>query len=70
MEVYEGGGHAYFATKPTDALTLFGDAMIETQAYAFEKLASAQCEQGNRVRAALASVTVEVLARLVWWSDL
>ena len=55
MQTYEGGGHAYHATMPTDALTSFRDTMIETRAYGFEKLAAAQWEQGNRVRAALAS---------------
>jgi aspartate aminotransferase-like enzyme len=55
MEAYENGGHAYHATMPTDALTSFRDTMIETRAYGFEKLAAAQWEQGNRVRAALAS---------------
>ena len=54
MEAYENGGHAYHATMPTDALTAFRDTMIETKAYGFEKLAAAQWEQGNRVRAALA----------------
>ena len=55
MEAYENGGHAYHATMPTDALTSFRDTMIETQTYGFAKLAAAQWEQGNRVRAALAS---------------
>ncbi len=53
MEAYENGGHAYHATMPTDALTAFRDTMIETKAYGFEKLAAAQWEQGNRVRAAV-----------------
>ena len=54
METYEGGGHAYHATMPTDALTGFRDTMLETKDYGFGKLADAQWEQGNRVRAALA----------------
>jgi len=54
METYEAGGHAYHATMPTDALTGFRDTMLETKDYGFGKLADAQWEQGNRVRAALA----------------
>jgi len=30
MQAYEGGGHAYHATMPTDALAQFRDAMLET----------------------------------------
>jgi aspartate aminotransferase-like enzyme len=54
MEAYEGGGHAYHATMPTDALRAFRDTMIETKAYGFDKLKAAQWEQGDRVRALLA----------------
>src|SRR4051812_3901488 len=32
METYEGGGHAYHATMPTDALTRLREAMVETKA--------------------------------------
>ena len=38
METYEGGGHAYHATLPTDALTRLDAAMKETQAYGFAKV--------------------------------
>jgi len=55
MEAYEGGGHAYHATLPTDALTLTRDAMLETRAYGFEKLRAEQLELGRKVRALLAS---------------
>ncbi len=55
MEAYEGGGHAYHATMPTDALRGFRDAMAETRAHGFERLKEAQWEQGRRVRAALAA---------------
>ena len=33
MEAYESGGFAYHATMPTDALVMFRDSMLETQAY-------------------------------------
>lgn len=54
MEAYLGGGHAYHATMPTDALRVFRDAVVETRAYGFERLEKAQWDQGNRVRASLA----------------
>ncbi|MCB2021767.1 MAG: alanine--glyoxylate aminotransferase family protein, partial [Burkholderiaceae bacterium] len=53
MEAYEGGGHAYHATLPTDALALTRDAMLETRDYGFEKLRAEQLELGRRVRALL-----------------
>ena len=55
MEAYTGGGHAYHATMPTDALRAFRDTMLETRDYGFDKLRDAQWEQGNRVREALAN---------------
>ncbi len=54
MEAYEGGGHAYHATMPTDALRAFRNTMVETREYGFGKLRDAQWEQGRRVRKALA----------------
>ncbi len=62
MEAYEGGGHAYHATMPTDALRAFRDTMLETKAYGFDKLEQAQWEQGRRVRALLASKGVKSVA--------
>ncbi|MBT9504833.1 MAG: alanine--glyoxylate aminotransferase family protein [Burkholderiaceae bacterium] len=55
METYEGGGHAYHATMPTDALTVTRDVMLETRAYGFDKLRDEQLELGRRVRALLAA---------------
>ena len=54
MEAYEGGGHAYHATMPTDALTRTRDVMLETRAYGFSRLRSEQIELGRRVRSLLA----------------
>jgi len=53
MQAYEGGGHAYHATMPTDALRAFRDIMAETRDYGFDKLRDAQWELGNSVRALL-----------------
>jgi aspartate aminotransferase-like enzyme len=55
MAAYEGGGHAYHATMPTDALLGFRDAMEETRAMGFDVAKAAQWELGRRVRAMLAA---------------
>jgi aspartate aminotransferase-like enzyme len=54
METYEGGGHAYHATPPTDGLAALRDAMVEAGVVGFEKLKAAQVGLGQRVRALLA----------------
>ena len=53
MAAYEGGGHAYHLTMPTDGLIAFRDTMVETRAYGFERLREAQWRLGNGVRAEL-----------------
>lgn len=55
MEAYEGGGHAYHATMPTDALQRLRDTMKETEAYGFERVREEQIELGRRVRTLLAT---------------
>jgi aspartate aminotransferase-like enzyme len=55
METYEGGGHAYHATMPTDGLRAFRDTMIETLDYGFERLREAQWALGDGVRAYMKS---------------
>ena len=54
MEAYEGGGHAYHATLPTDGLVKLRDVMLEARGYGFDKLEAAQLELGRQVRALLA----------------
>lgn len=54
MAAYEGGGHAYHATMPTDAILGFRDAMLETKAMGFDAAKAAQWELGRAVRADLA----------------
>jgi aspartate aminotransferase-like enzyme len=51
MEAYEGGGHMYHATMPTDALTRLREVMQETRNYGFEKVRAEQIELGSKVRA-------------------
>jgi aspartate aminotransferase-like enzyme len=53
METYEGGGHAYHTTLPTDALTRTHAAMLESRRYGFAKLRAEQQALGDAVRAML-----------------
>ncbi|MBM9594738.1 aminotransferase class V-fold PLP-dependent enzyme [Roseitranquillus sediminis] len=62
MEAYEGGGHAYHATMPTDALRVFRDTMGEMRAWGFERLKTAQWALGERVRGALEARGVRSVA--------
>lgn len=62
MVAYEGGGHAYHATMPTDALTLFRDTMLETRTYGFSRLKEAQWKLGEGVRGMLAAKQVASVA--------
>jgi aspartate aminotransferase-like enzyme len=50
MEAYEGGGHAYHATMPTDALTRLREVMQETRTYGFAKVKAEQQALGTAVR--------------------
>jgi aspartate aminotransferase-like enzyme len=51
METYEGGGHAYHATMPTDSLARLREVMLETEAYGFDRVRAEQVELGTKVRA-------------------
>ena len=62
MQAYVNGGHAYHATLPTDALTKFRDAMLETKEYGFEKVRAEQIELGQKVRALLESKGIKSVA--------
>lgn len=55
METYEGGGHAYHATMPTDTLARVRDVMLETEAYGFERVKAEQLALGSQVRSLLAA---------------
>jgi len=62
MDAYTGGGHAYHATMPTDALVAFHKNMKESETIGFEALKSAQWELGRQVRALLAAKGFRSLA--------
>ena len=53
METYEGGGHMYHTTLPTDALLRLQEAMLETEAYGFAKVREEQMALGRQVRSLL-----------------
>ena len=50
METYEGGGHVYHTTLPTDALEATRQAMEETRERGFEQLRQQQWTLGEAVR--------------------
>ncbi|MFZ3128999.1 MAG: aminotransferase class V-fold PLP-dependent enzyme, partial [Rhodoferax sp.] len=62
MEAYEGGGHAYHATMPTDALARLREVMQETRAYGFEKVRAEQIALGRKVRALFESRGIRSVA--------
>lgn len=62
MAAYEGGGHAYHATMPTDGLVKFYAAMQETEAFGLAAASEAQWELGRKVRALLESKGIASVA--------
>jgi len=62
METYEKGGHAYHATMPTDALTVFRNMINETEACGFERVCQQQQELGDRIRALLVNKGIKSVA--------
>ena len=62
METYEGGGHAYHTTMPTDALVRLSEVMAETRAYGFAKVKQEQQDLGNAVRALFESRGIRSVA--------
>ncbi|MDQ2065859.1 aminotransferase class V-fold PLP-dependent enzyme [Xinfangfangia sp. CPCC 101601] len=62
MAAFEGGGHAYHATMPTDAILGMRDAMFETKAMGFEAAKAAQWDLGRKVRALLEARGVKSVA--------
>ena len=54
METYEQGGHAYYATMPTDSLGAFRDTVREIEEFGLAAAEEKQHELGSRVRKLLA----------------
>merc|ERR1712096_333056 len=53
METYEKGGHMYYCTMPTDAITQFRDVMLENRESGMDKLKREQIELGAAMRSLL-----------------
>lgn len=53
MRAYEGGGHAYHATLPTDGLVHLHETMRETREFGLEKARNALLKLGKGVRSVL-----------------
>jgi aspartate aminotransferase-like enzyme len=62
MDAYEKGGHAYYATMPTDSLARLRDMMKELEAFGFDRAKSAQQQLGDKVRRMLAGRGVASVA--------
>ena len=62
MGAYEGGGHAYHTTMPTDSLRQFRDTLFETRDWGFDMAKAAQWDLGRAVRAMLAARGVASVA--------
>jgi aspartate aminotransferase-like enzyme len=62
IEAYENGGHAYYATLPTDALARLRDTMAETENFGWDKARAAQQELGDKVRRMLAAQEIRSVA--------
>jgi len=62
MRAYLGGGHAYHATMPTDALRVCRDVMKEAEAIGFQALKTQQQALGDQVRALLADKGMQSVA--------
>lgn len=62
MQAYENGGHAYHATMPTDALTVFRNVMKETEQLGFDNVREQQQKLGDNVRAMLTEYGIKSVA--------
>merc|ERR1711981_165677 len=62
MDAYLGGGVAYYTTMPTDALTMFERAAVETEKVGFDKVKELAWKLGNETRAMMASKGLKSVA--------
>ena len=62
MNAYENGGHAYYATMPTDGLRQLRDTLVECQTVGFDTLKSAQIRLGQETLAVLANKGIQSVA--------
>lgn len=62
MTAYENGGHAYYATMPTDGLRQLRDTLNECQKVGFDELKSAQIRLGQEILAVLNDKGIQSVA--------
>lgn len=62
MQAYENGGHAYHATMPTDALTVFRNVMYDTIDFGLGHAKKCQQDLGDKIRKFLASKGLKSVA--------
>lgn len=62
MMAYENGGHAYYATMPTDGLKQLRDALFEAKEIGYGRLKIAQIELGQRILAVLNDKGIQSVA--------
>lgn len=64
MAAYENGGHAYYATMPTDGLRQLRDALLEAKSIGYDALKSAQIKLGKAILAVLNDKGVQSVAHV------
>lgn len=62
MTAYENGGHAYYATMPTDGLKQLRDALFEAKAVGYEVLKDAQIRLGQGILSVLTDKGIKSVA--------
>lgn len=66
MMAYENGGHAYYATMPTDGLRQLRDTLKECQNIGFETLKQAQITLGKEILAVLENKGIQSVAQAAY----
>lgn len=62
MTAYENGGHAYYATMPTDGLRQLRDALFEAKEVGYDHLKAAQIKLGEGILAVLNDKGIQSVA--------
>lgn len=62
MTAYENGGHAYYATMPTDGLRQLRDALFEAKEVGYDALKTAQIKLGEGILAVLNDKGIQSVA--------
>jgi aspartate aminotransferase-like enzyme len=68
MAAYENGGHMYHTTMPTDAIKVFRDVLLESEAYGFDRMKQDQRDLGHTVRSVMLSHGISFVAAEEFWA--